>query len=110
MNIAKKPIIVKGIKYLALENGENVGRATLYFICNDLHVEPSAFVEDVFVPADQRKKGIGTMLVEQLIHDAQATGCYKVIACSRFERLDVHDFYEKMGFKKHGFEFRLESK
>lgn len=46
--------------------------------------------------------------MEQLIHDAQALGCYKVIACSRLERKDVHEFYDKLGLKRHGYEFRLD--
>jgi GNAT superfamily N-acetyltransferase len=107
MEITKKSITLKGIKYSVSENGKDIGRARLYFINNDLHTEPFAFVEDIFVSENQRKKGIGTVLVEQLIHDAEATGCYKVIACSRFEKVDVHEFYERLGFKKHGYEFRL---
>lgn len=108
MEIIKRPILTHGIKYSAIQNEVDVGRGRLFFISNDLHVEPYAYIEDIFVSEVQRQKGIGTRLVEQLIHDAQTTGCYKVIACSRLERIDVHSFYEKPGFKKHGYEFRID--
>lgn len=110
MEVIKRPILTYGIKYSALQNREEIGRERLFFINNDLHIELFAYVEDVFVSEQQRGKGIGTRLVNQLIHDAQSTGCYKVIACSRFENVDAHDFYEKMGFKKHGYEFRFDLK
>ena len=109
MEVIKRPILTYGIKYSALQNLKEIGRERLFFINNDLHLEPFAYIEDVFVSEQQRGRGIGTRLLGQLIHDAQSVGCYKVIACSRFENLNVHDFYEKMGFKKHGYEFRLEN-
>jgi GNAT superfamily N-acetyltransferase len=109
MEVIKRPILTYGIKHSALQNLKEIGRERLFFINNDLHLEPFAYIEDVFVSEQQRGRGIGTRLLGQLIHDAQSVGCYKVIACSRFENLNVHDFYEKMGFKKHGYEFRLEN-
>lgn len=96
------------IKITAEENGATVGRLYLYILKNDLHKEPFAFLEDVFVEESHRKLGIGSQLVEKAIEEAKAQGCYKLIGNSRMSKEKVHAFYERLGFKKHGFEFRIE--
>ena len=42
-----------------------------------------------------------------LISAAQDAGCYKLIATSRTSRPNVHELYERLGFEKHGVEFRM---
>jgi hypothetical protein len=34
----------------------------------------------------------------------------QIIATSRFERENLHEWYQGLGFKKHGFEFRIDLK
>lgn len=80
-------------KFEILEENEVVGRAFLFLIHNDLHQKPYGLLEDVFVEEEHRSKGIG---------------CYKLIATSRFERENVHQLYENLGFKKWGYEFRMD--
>ncbi|MEM5880003.1 MAG: GNAT family N-acetyltransferase [Candidatus Aenigmatarchaeota archaeon] len=92
---------------LEIENKE-VGRCYLYFIKNDLHEKPYALLEDVFIEENYRNRGYGKILVKKAIEIAKQKGCYKIIATSRFERENVHKFYEKLGFKKWGYEFRID--
>ncbi len=96
------------IKITAEENGVIFGRVFLYLIYNDLHQEPYGLMEDLFVDEKHRGRGIGKQLVEALIDEAKKQGCYKLIATSRAEREKIHSMYEKVGFKKYGFEFRLD--
>ncbi len=96
------------VRITAQENGQEVGRAWLYIIYNDLHKEPYGFLEDVFVDDSQRGNGLGTELVEKVIDEARKIGCYKLICSSRFGREKLHAWYEKLGFKKHGVEFRID--
>lgn len=84
------------------------GRAFLYVLRNELHVEPFGFVEDVFVEPAFRGQGLVNKLMNRLVKEAKKAGCYKVVACSRFEREKVHEIYEKLGFVKQGLEFRLD--
>ena len=62
-------------------------------------------IEDVVVDENYRNLGLAKMLMTQLITYAKANGCYKVI-------LDASDtvkgFYEKLGFKNHGNNMRLD--
>jgi glucosamine-phosphate N-acetyltransferase len=61
-------------------------------------------IEDVVVDNNHRNKGIGKKLLDSLSQMAKDQGCYKVILdCSE----DNASFYEKCGFKKHGFEMSL---
>ena len=101
-------VSASGIKILAIENGETLGRAYLYLLKNDLHEAPFGFIEDVFVEEAHRSKGIGSKLVDAVIAEAKAQGCYKLICTSRHEKPEVHGFYKKFGFKDHGLEFRID--
>lgn len=106
-----KTTIIKDIhafKITAEDNGKIVGRAYLYILKNELHPEPFGFLEDVFVEPEYRGKGIGSELVKKAIEEARSRGCYKLIGNSRFENEGAHRFYERFGFAKHGFEFRME--
>jgi GNAT superfamily N-acetyltransferase len=87
---------------------EEIGRAYLYLLKNDLHKQPFGFIEDIFVRQDLRSQGYGSQLLVELIKEAKKQGCYKLIANSRVDRKDLHGWYEKMGFRRHGFEFRLD--
>lgn len=96
------------IRLSATENGEEFGTVYLYLIHNDSHKEPYAFLEDLLVKEKHRGKGIGSALVKEAIAEAKRLDCYKILATSRTERENVHRLYEKLGLKKHGFEFRMD--
>ena len=100
----------EGFKFLISEEGKEVARARLYVLKNDLHPEPFGFIEDVYVQEDYQGKGYGTKIMNILIEKAKESGCYKLICTSRFSRSAVHSFYEKLGFKKYGNEFRIDFK
>jgi GNAT superfamily N-acetyltransferase len=109
--ITQEDLIVKGVKFsvvaTVLGQEMEVGRASLYRIPNQLHQKPFGFLEDVYVDASQRGKGIGTQLVHKVIEEA-STDCYKLICTSRHEKPAVHRLYEGLGFKNHGLEFRID--
>jgi GNAT superfamily N-acetyltransferase len=85
-----------------------VGRARLVFVPNDLHSRPYGLLEDVFVHPNYREQGIATKLTTNIIQEARRRGCHKLICTSRFGKDKVHELYESMGFRKHGFEFRID--
>jgi GNAT superfamily N-acetyltransferase len=96
------------IRLSAVENDEELGAMYLYLIQNDSHKEPYGLLEDLLVKEDHRKKGIGSMLVKEAIEEGKRLGCYKIIGTSRLSREEVHRFYEKLGLKKYGYEFRID--
>jgi GNAT superfamily N-acetyltransferase len=96
------------IKFSAHEDDEEIGRAYLYVIYNDLHEEPYGLMEDVFVVEGFRGKGIGKDLINAVINGAKEEGCRKLITQSRYGREKVHELYTKFGFKDHGKNFRVD--
>lgn len=103
----EKRIVPSGYRFSLIAEGEELGRAWLYILHNDLHKEPFGFIEDVYVDARCRGKGYGTELVEALIDEAKREGCYKIVLTSRNTKPEVHRFYAKFGFEEWGKEFRL---
>lgn len=108
MIIQKKELKVSGIKFYLEQNGTEMGRAYLYLLNNDLHKQPLGFMEDVFVDESLRGQGLGSELIKAIIEEAKKNNCYKLICNSRWEKLEVHKLYLKLGFLEHGKEFRID--
>lgn len=96
------------VKIVAEENGQVLGRAYLYVIFNDLGRGAYGLLEDVFVEENARSRGVGTQLVKAVIAEAQARGCSRLIGTSRYTRPEVHQWYEGLGFRDYGKEFRMD--
>lgn len=90
------------------QEGKEIGRVWVYFIYNNLHEQPYAYIEDLYVEESFRGKSFGTKLMQAALEEARRKNCYKVIATSRYEREKVHEFYRKLGFEEYGKEFRRE--
>jgi|SRR3989344_7241458 len=91
-----------------LDGKKSIGRAFLYLIKNDLHKQPYGLMEDVFVDEKYRSQGLGRKLVSEIIKFAKKYKCTKLIGTSRMQRKNVHNFYQRQGFKKWGYEFRMD--
>jgi len=68
----------------------------------------SAIVEDVVVAQDHQGQGIGQQMMLQAMKLAKEMGCYKMVLSSNIKRTRAHDFYESLGFEKHGHSFRVD--
>ena len=108
MEIKKTEVIARAIKFEARAGADILGRAYLYLIKNDLHANPYGLLEDIFVNENFRGQGTGNKLVEAVISEARVLGCTKLIANSRHSRENIHAWYERLGFKDYGKEFRMD--
>lgn len=108
--IQKSIKVSKAIKFEAKTGKKTVGRAYLYIIKNDLYKQAYGLLEDLYVEEAYRSQGIGRSLLLKVISEAKKRKLYKLIGTSRTFRTQVHNFYEKYGFKKYGFEFRMDLK
>lgn len=108
MEIEKKVIEGKGIRFSVVINDKEAGRAFLYILHNNLHKKPFGFLEDVFIDESFRGQGIGTKLLNEIIEEAKRNECYKIVATSRHSRDRVHKLYKRLGFQDRGIEFRLD--
>lgn len=107
MEIKSKKITANGTKFYVEENKQELGRAYLYILSNELHEEPFGFIEDVFIEESYRGKGIGSKLVKELVEEAKKRNCYKIILTTRYDKQKVHELYKNLGFEDHGKEFRI---
>ncbi len=106
--INRQDISATGIKIILREKNRIIARASLYLLRNDLHEKPYGFMEDVFVEEQFRGQGYGEKIAAAIIEEARKRGCYKLICTSRFSNEKAHKLYEKLGFKNHGNEFRID--
>ena len=84
---------------VALEEGNVLGYASIHYIKKI--TRKSGIIEDVVVKENQRGKGIGKLLVNNLIEKAKKNNCDKIILSSSEKNLK---FYQKLGFQKNEFE------
>lgn len=96
------------VKISLEEDGQTAGWVFVYIMFQCRHLEPYAYLENVYVEQNYRSRGIGTQLVKLAIDEARAQGCYKIIGTSKQSKTEVHRWYEKYGFEKMGFEFRMD--
>jgi GNAT superfamily N-acetyltransferase len=68
----------------------------------------SGIVDDVVVHPDWQGKGIGKKMMQFAMDRCKESGCYKLMLSSNIKRNLAHQFYEKLGFKKHGYSFTIE--
>ncbi len=108
MKIQQQELQSKGIRFVAKDGDAEMGHAYLYLIHNDLHDEPAAYLEDMYVDEAYRGKRVGSALLDALIQKAKELGCYKIVGTSRESKPMVHEWYERAGFKKYGFAFRMD--
>ncbi len=107
MEYSREEIESKAIRISATDGDKEIGHAFLFLITNDLHKEPYGLLEDLKIEEDFQGNGYGPKLTEEIIRVAKERGCYKLLATSRFSREHVHRMYEKLGFEKNGYDFRM---
>jgi GNAT superfamily N-acetyltransferase len=94
--------------YVGEENGAVVGTFALLIMDNLGHLgATSAVVEDVAVAPALQGRSVGRRLMEHALGLARASGCYKLSLSSNLKREAAHAFYERLGFEKHGFSYRV---
>jgi len=61
---------------------------------------PYAVIENVVTDASYRRRGIGTMVLRELVERCLGRGCYKVMLMSAVHRSAIFGFYESLGFDR----------
>lgn len=95
--------------YVAVLDDEIAGTFELLIMDNLGHQGiPSGIIEDVVVAELHQGKGIGKAMMVYAVNVCKEQGCYKVALSSNLKRERAHQFYESLGFKKHGYSFYME--
>jgi ribosomal protein S18 acetylase RimI-like enzyme len=95
--------------YVAQEGEEIVGSFALLVMDNLGHLgAPSGIVEDVVVAPARHGNGIGQAMMRFALERCREKRCYKLVLSSNAKRLRAHAFYERLGFERHGYSFRID--
>jgi len=94
--------------FVAVLDEEVVGTFALLIMDNLAHQgTPSGVVEDVVVSATHRGRGIGRLMMDFARARCTERGCYKMALSSNLKRERAHQFYDNLGFERHGYSFRI---
>jgi GNAT superfamily N-acetyltransferase len=86
---------------LALWDGEAVGFALYFFNYSTWQGRPGLYLEDLFVRAEQRGRGIGTALLRRLAQIAVEENCGRMVwQVLHWNEPAIH-FYESLGAHVH---------
>jgi GNAT superfamily N-acetyltransferase len=109
-----RPIFERMIKtsdhhiYVAVSGDEVVGTFALITISHlSHHGARSAVIEDVVVKTEWQGHGVGRKLMTFAAEQARIFDCYKLVLSSGMKRNRAHEFYESLGFERHGYSFLL---
>ena len=95
--------------YVAEDDTGVVGTFALLVMDNLGHLgAPSAIAEDVMVAPDRQGNGVGRQMMRFALDRAREKGCYKLMLSSNAKRERAHAFYDKLGFDRHGYSFRVD--
>lgn len=95
--------------YAAVYEGKIVGTFALLIMDNLGHMgTPSAIIEDVAVDPAFQRKGIGKAMMLHALDIAKKQGFYKAMLSSNLRRDLAHNFYDSLGFDRHGYSFRVD--
>ena len=94
-------------KLYVVERGKKVIGSYAFLVMHNLgHLgAPSAIVEDVVVAPECQGQGVGRLMMQHAMQCARMAGCYKLVLSSNAKRERAHEFYEKIGFERHGYSF-----
>jgi GNAT superfamily N-acetyltransferase len=66
-------------------------------------------VEDVAVAPARQGQGIGKAMMAHALEQSRKAGCYKLALSSNLVRTAAHQFYESLGFERHGYSYVVPS-
>jgi GNAT superfamily N-acetyltransferase len=94
--------------FVAESGGEIAGTYALIILDNlAKRGAKSGVVEDVAVPPEHQRKGIGQAMMDHAREQCRLAGCYKLTLSSGLPREGAHRFYESLGFERHGYSFLI---
>ncbi|WP_301335737.1 GNAT family N-acetyltransferase [Bacillus sp. FJAT-27445] len=89
-----------GLQFVAEENGELIGFATLYFTLSTLKVKRQAILNDLFVVSKARGKKVGEKLFQASLEYIRKNNFASMTWETSKDNLVAQSLYEKMGGKQ----------
>ena len=95
--------------YVAEFEQKIVGTFALIFVGGLSHgARDACIVEDVVVAPEVQGAGIGKQMMRFAMERCASGDCYKLVLSSHLQRSKAHQFYERLGFRKHGYSYLID--
>lgn len=91
--------------YIAVENEEIIGFVTFSIRNVVRYPKPIAELDELFVSAAHRKKGLGKLFMQTVEEKAKELDCYRLYIESSYRHKSAHSFYESIGYTNYGYHF-----
>jgi len=65
-------------------------------------------VEAVAVHPDSQGHGVGRAMMHHALEQCRLAACYKMTLSSNLKREGAHQFYDSLGFTRHGYSFQMD--
>lgn len=88
----------ESVIFVAVSEGELVGFTQLYPIFSSVSIRRTWLLNDLFVTADQRGKGVGTLLLEAAKKMATDTGAKWMLLQTTEDNTGAQALYERNGW------------
>lgn len=101
----------ESVIFMAVLNGEAVGFVQLYPVYSSVHLKKSWLLNDLFVAAQARERGIGEALLQQAKHFGRESGAAYLFLQTAADNYRSQSIYEKNGWirsQDYFYEFLLE--
>ncbi|HKZ66014.1 MAG TPA: GNAT family N-acetyltransferase [Chitinophagaceae bacterium] len=93
----------ESIVFIAIENDQYAGFTQLYPSFSSVGMTKIWILNDLYVSADHRQKGIARSLINHVIEYSKATGRKKVALSTAYDNTNAQKLYEKLGFTRSDF-------
>jgi ribosomal protein S18 acetylase RimI-like enzyme len=93
----------ESVVFIALDNNAYAGFAQLYPSFSSVGLKKIWILNDLFVSADHRQKGVAQSLINHVIEYSKATDRKKVVLSTAYDNFNAQKLYEKLGFTREDF-------
>lgn len=100
----------KNCYIVAVEQNKIFGFLSLIIDYQLHHADKVGTIEELIVSSESRSQGVGKLLLNYAVCYAKENGCDVIELTSGFSRTDAHRFYEKNGFCKGSYKFKMNLK
>ena len=94
--------------YVAELDGKVAGAASLWIQPRLNWTTPQAWIPDLYVDPEFRRRGAARALLDACVADARRRGCHRLVLESGHHRAEAHQLYEAYGFRHYARAYALE--
>jgi ribosomal protein S18 acetylase RimI-like enzyme len=93
----------ESVIFIALDKNDYAGFTQLYPSFSSVGMKKIWILNDLFVAAEHRQKGIAQALIDHVLEYSKSTGRKKVVLSTAYDNFNAQKLYEKLGFVREDF-------